>query len=93
MRIRGINQVNCPVEETIKVPPSHAPWSNRALVVPEFIFIGGRSYSGRLGSSAVSSVVDTVPKTKPIILVKISRNSTPDDAGRQLNTFFLVGVP
>ena len=54
MRIGGINQVKYNYVETFKIPPSHAPWPNRALVVPEFIFIGGRQYSGRLGGSAVS---------------------------------------
>ena len=42
----------CRDTKTFK-PPSHAPWPIRALVVPEFLFIGGRSYSGKLGSSAV----------------------------------------
>ena len=48
---------------------SHAPWPNRALVVPEFIFIGGRSNSGRLGSIAASPIVDTLP------LIKTTTNS------------------
>ena len=50
-------------------PPSYAPWPNRALVVPEFIFIGGRSNSGRLGSIAASPIVDTLP------LIKTTTNS------------------
>ena len=59
--------------------------------MPEFLFIGGRSNSGTLGSSAASSVVDTVPKTKPTNYRLFS--TCKIDIGQKLEVaYFLAGV-
>ena len=61
--------------------------------MPEFLFTGGRLYSGRLGSSAVSFMVDTVPKTRTTNMYRRNGGRLLFERGEKLMHSFLAGVP